>query len=371
MLCWRKAVAVAAVLASALFPVFAASARPPAERVATLQRGVNITGWFRYPVSRDPSALRAYMHDDAIEALRRSGFTFVRLAVDPVLVEDRGALAAVQGGVQRLTRAGLGVVVSLHPPGHPVPWRLEQAGDALRLRQAWRQLAVVLRSSNPAFVFPELVNEPVFSDDPAGWHRLQLRLLADVRVHLPAHTVVLTGHDWGSIAGLLGLPPVADGNVVYSFHFYDPAELTALAAYRPGLDRASLARLPFPVGDAGACTAQAGAAPDTATADLMRFYCSLGWDETRIRAQIGRASAWARAHDAVVLAGEFGATAALNPMARRAWLRTVREALEANSIGWALWGYDDIMGYAVTRPPLRHPVLDVVVSEALGLSVNR
>ena len=40
--------------------------------------------------------------------------------------------------------------------------------------------------------------------------------------------------------------PDPDPNVVYSFHLYEPAELTALAAYRPGLDSAALARLPFP-----------------------------------------------------------------------------------------------------------------------------
>jgi endoglucanase len=70
-----------------------------------------------------------------------------------------------------------------------------------------------------------------------------------------------------------------------------------------------------------------------------------------------------------LLAGEFGASAALNPEARRAWLRLVRETCAANGIGWALWGYDDVMGFDIRRPPGNNPVLDHSVLEALGLSV--
>jgi hypothetical protein len=45
-------------------------AAPPEDRIAALRRGINITGWFRYPVSRDPALLRRYMADDAMRALR-------------------------------------------------------------------------------------------------------------------------------------------------------------------------------------------------------------------------------------------------------------------------------------------------------------
>ena len=41
------------------------------------------------------------------------------------------------------------------------------------------------------------------------------------------------------------------------------------------------------------------------------------------------AAAWARQHHVALLAGEFGATAQLNPAARLAWIRTVRDGLEA------------------------------------------
>ena len=93
---------------------------------------------------------------------------------------------------------------------------------------------------------------PVFAGAPRAWQALQDDALATVRAALPGATVILTGADWGGIDGLVGLRPVADPNVIYSFHFYEPSELTALAAYRPGLDRAALAPLlPFPDGPGG------------------------------------------------------------------------------------------------------------------------
>jgi endoglucanase len=227
-----------------------------------------------------------------------------------------------------------------------------------------------LRSLDPARTVPEVLNEPVFPGDPAGWAALQHAVLGDIRSVLPHATVVLTGQDWGSIGGLLALTPEADPNVVYSFHFYDPAELTSLAAYRPGLDRAALARLPFPVDDRSRCSAVADRAADRGTADLMRYYCGLGWNAAQVGTSIGRAVAWGQQHRVRLLAGEFGGSAALNPAARLEWLRIVREAFEANGIGWALWGYDDVMGFNIARPPGPRPALDRAVLGALGMTTR-
>ncbi len=183
--------------------------------------------------------------------LKRAGFTFVRLAVDPAILDGPPMRLVFVDQVRRLQSHGLAVIVS----PHPVTWSVDtNPADRMRLIAFWRDLAPALRGLAPAMTFPEVLNEPVFHDDPPAWWALQHDLHAAIRAALPGDTIILTGHDWGSIAGLLALTPDTDGpdadaNVVYSFHFYDPAELTSLAAYRPGLDRDALARLPFPETD--------------------------------------------------------------------------------------------------------------------------
>jgi hypothetical protein len=178
---------------------------------------------------------------------------------------------------------------------------------------------------------------------------------------------VLTGADWGSVRGLLALTPEADTNIVYSFHFYDPAELTALGAYREGLDSAAMARLPFPAEDQGACAATTATTRDAQTVGLMRFYCSQRWDAAKLAARIAQAGDWARHNHANVIAGEFGASDRLAPESRLDWLAAVRTACEEQGFGWALWGYDDSMGFGA-RGPARPSGLDPGILRALGLS---
>jgi endoglucanase len=326
------------MLALVAFCPVPADAAPPADRLAVLRRGVNLTNWFRYPASLDPARLRAYLSDAAIADLRRAGFGFVRLAVQPEIVMAGDGLDPLRLGllldaVHRLQRQGLGVVIA----PLPLAWRLEsRQADRARLLGFWRGLSAALARSDPRLIFPEVLNEPVFTNDAAGWAELQ------------------------------ALRPAADANVVYSFHFYDPAELTALAAYRPGLDTSALARLPFPM-NPDACGPAIASTTDPATSGLIRFVCAAGWNQDRLRQSFAAAAAWARRHNAALLLGEFGATVRLNAAARLAWLTAARVAAEQQDIGWALWGYDDGMGFNVSRPPGVRPVLPVELLTALGL----
>jgi hypothetical protein len=349
---YRLAAAVIAV------SLLAAAGEPP----PALQRGMNITHWFRYPPSRDATALSGYIDDKVLEGLRRTGFTFIRLPVQPDLLASPDVLLHA---VARVQRHGLAVVVALFADG----WHLEgDARDRARLIATWRSLASALRPLDARLTFPEVLNEPVFSNDPGAWPPLQQQVVRTIRAALPSSTIVLTGTDWGSVAGLLSLPPDTDPNVVYSFHFYQPAELTSLGAYRPGLDSAAMARLPFPVHDEAGCAAVAESTDDRPTADLVRFYCGQHWDASAVVSRIAAAGTWAKRHHVAVIAGEFGASQRLNATARLSWLRTVRSACEREGIGWALWGYDDSMGFAATVGAAGYTV-DPAVAEALGLRV--
>jgi endoglucanase len=342
-----------------------AHAVPPADRVAVLARGINITHWFRFPPDARPEALGRYLSGTALRELRNAGFSFVRIPVQPELLLGSPAVAVALGtAVRQAEQSGLAVIVAVAP----TTWHLESsAADREALIAAWQILGRAMRPLPVRLTFPELLNEPVFPDAAAGWWALQERVRVVVRTALPNATIVLTGHDWGSVRGLIELRPAPDGNVIYSVHFYDPSELTSLAAWKPGLNRGALARLPFPVVDGEACEAGVAGVEPT-TAGVWRFYCAQGWNEAAIAQRINQAAEWGRRNHAVVLLGEFGASAMLNRAARLAWLGSVRRTSEANGMGWALWGYDDVMGFSV---PMRRrnesPVLDSGVLAALGL----
>jgi endoglucanase len=350
----------------------AAQAQPPEARLAALHAGVAITNWFRFPPRADAGSLRAYLSDAALAELRAVGFTHLRLPVQPEMLWQDGAidparLESVVIAVQRIQSARLAVVLALAP----ATWRLESsAPDRLRLLATWRALARALAYVDHDRLLPEVLNEPVFAGDEHGWEALQADALGAIRVALPDATVILTGADWGGVDGLRALSPVADRNVVYSVHFYEPAELTALAAYRSDLDRAALSRLPFPT-DPERCRDGLGGMSG-ATRDVGAFYCATGWDAAHIGARFDQVAVWARScggsgRSCAILLGEFGATRHLPTSTRIAWIAAARKAAETHGFGWTLWGYDDVMGFDVARPPPLRPRLDPDLLRALGL----
>jgi endoglucanase len=123
---------IAALIAIGLL---AAADEPP----PTLRRGIDITHWFRYPPDGNPAALRNYVDDAALEQLRRLGFTFIRLPVQPSMLSSRDAIVSA---IARVERHGLAAVVALFP----TDWKLEGYTHARsKVISAWRFLAPGLR----------------------------------------------------------------------------------------------------------------------------------------------------------------------------------------------------------------------------------
>ncbi len=333
--------------------VLAATARwavadAPRERVAVLARGLNVSHWLRFPPSTDDAALRDYLGDAALVSLRQAGFTYLRIPVGlEVVMRGRHVapdkLRVVLAIMRRVQRAGLGVMLDPHPQdvGH---WDFGRNEEARRnLLGFWQDMAPALRGFPAGLTFPELVNEP--TDDPAGWDRLQAQLLQVVRAALPQDTVVLTGTNWSSLDGLLKVQPVADANVVYVFHTYEPTLLTLLGVWDPGIDRRQLgASMPFPVGP-DACRRAIAAVGQAHTRAVMQYWCSQPHDEATITADLRRATDWGRQHGVSVAMGEFGAVVTLNAPARDAYMRAMRHAAEGLHLPWSLWALDDQMGF--------------------------
>ncbi|WP_043360038.1 glycoside hydrolase family 5 protein [Belnapia sp. F-4-1] len=364
------------VIGGALISLLASAApsraEAPPDRMATLARGLNVAHWFRFPPDGSTRALRNYMDDAAIASLKQAGFTYIRLAVGPEVVMRGDGIAsdkldAIVSAIERFQKAGLAVMVEPHPQNLG-NWNLQTNADARRkLLGFWRDLAPALAHLPPALTFPEVVNEPMFAD-PAQWDRMQGDLVAIIRAALPRNTIVLAGADWSSINGLLRVKPVADRNVVYTFHTYEPQVLTLLASWEQGVDTASLGKLPFPVTDQARCRAAVAGIQHQRTRDIANYWCSERHDAATIAANVNRAVRWGRDNGVSVALTEFGAVRALNEDSRNAYLEAVRQAADQARIGWGLWALEDSMGFAIQ--PGRYSASTTLppgVMRALGL----
>jgi aryl-phospho-beta-D-glucosidase BglC (GH1 family) len=204
-------------------------------RARHLQHGINASEWFAQSPN-DYSAARTNRYTDArdIALIARLGFDNIRLSIDPVPLEQypRGADGLNADFVGRLDRAvdtmlgeGLAVEIDLHPE-ESYKQQLRTSDHAVdELTMLWRKLAAHYANRDPERVFFEILNEPEVTD-PYRWAGIQARVAAAIRQAAPRNTIVATGANYSNLLDLLALQPLADGNVIYNFHFYDPHEFT-------------------------------------------------------------------------------------------------------------------------------------------------
>jgi aryl-phospho-beta-D-glucosidase BglC (GH1 family) len=340
-----------------------------------LKRGINLSHWFSQN-PRDYSAQHTDKDTDAgdIALIARLGFDNVRLSIDAAPLEKGplGPDGLNDEFVGRLDRAldtiladGLAVQVDLHPEdSYKMP--LRTSDDAVeRLVMLWRKLAAHYASRDPERVFFEIMNEPEVND-PYRWAGIQARVAAAIRDVAPKHTIIAAGGGWSNLVDLLAQPPLADGNVIYNFHFYDPHEFTHQGAYWDAQWWSYMHGIPYPATD-GEMPEYLKQLSNPVDRYRLELYWLDHWDAHRIRLLMDEAAEWGKTNHVPLECNEFGVYRRVNdPASRNAWIHDVRTALEADGIGWAMWDYHGDFG-VVPNSQESPPQPDPETVKALGL----
>ena len=345
-------------------------------RARHLQHGINASEWFAQSPN-DYSAARTNRYTDAadIALIAKLGFDNVRLSVDATPLEQwpRGNDGLNAEFMGRLDRAvdtmladGLAVQIDLHPEeGYKA--RIKSGDDGVdRMVMLWRQLAAHYATRDPERVFFEIMNEPAVSD-PYRWAGIEARVVAAIREAAPRNTIIATGPNYSGIADLLTQQPLADGNVIYNFHFYDPIEFTHQGAGWGAAWWTYTHDIAYPA-DESSMAESLKEVPEPANRFALERYFLDHWDVHRVRLTIDEAAAWAKANDVPLICNEFGVYREhADPQSRFNWIRDVRTAFEADGIGWTMWDYRG--GFGVVWKKDGQPAkVDEKVVEALGLA---
>jgi len=344
-------------------------------RARHLQHGINASEWFAQ--SSDYSAARTNRYTDAqdIALMAKLGFDHVRLSIDPEPLEQYplGADGLNADFAGRLDRAidtmladGLAVIVDIHP-SDSYKQQLRGSNEAVdRLEMLWRKLAAHYSGRDPDRVFFEVLNEPEVNDR-YRWAGIQARLAAAIRQAAPSHTIIAAGANYSDIPDLLGLEPLADANVIYNFHFYDPHEFTHQGASWGAPWWIYTHSIPYPA-TASSMTELLKEVPDPVNRFDLENYWLNHWDGEHIRLLIDEASAWAHRNHAPLICNEFGAYRNYSdPVSRANWIRDVRTALQADGVGWTMWDYRGGFG-VVTKQDGQPAQVDENMVRALGLT---
>ncbi|WP_160147726.1 glycoside hydrolase family 5 protein [Tabrizicola flagellatus] len=394
---------------------FPALAEPP-----KLSKGIATDIWVEWhrvgEYLADPALRSPYpdwpqhVSDARLAQLRAEGFDFVRMPVDPepMLLLDPGPtrdamIAEIVARVRQLHAAGLTVIVDLHTiprsesggidriVGNPGTWAFY-----LDLVDAVGR-ALTDAGLDPARTLFEPINEPTNDctaiwegKGPAAWPAMLAEMHAVARAAAPDLTLVLSGACWGGVEGLEALDPaaIADDNVIWSFHSYQPYTFTHQGADWSEDRVAFLSDLPYPPSRlkpealeplADAAVARAAEAWQWFARDFTRQDYVAALEEYRSLPEdfgvqeIQRAAAWAKAHGiptSRLLMGEFGTIGGQDSKARvRAedrWqlLADKRRAAEEVGIAWSVWSW--ISDFGIATGPDR--TIDPGACAALGLT---
>jgi hypothetical protein len=378
------------VLATITLPAHAAS--------FSMKRGINLDLWTSWPdESRWDEAdvllpfpeWRRTIGEAELTALKKAGFDFVRMPVDPspFLSGKAGRLRGrlfdeVLASAQLVQKAGLKVIVDLHliPAGGNRSIGMGQVMDDPALFERYvgfvRQMAHTLSGEDPAGLALELMNEPVMDCEGAEanlWPERLKQLFAAARVSATRLTLILEGGCWGSAEGLAALDPAdfPDNNIIWSFHSYAPFLLTHQGATWAGDFIRYVTGLPYPP----------HVLPDAETDRLLEQI------RQRIRSEAPRArrngmlayldeefakldtaekleaslshpidivAAWAHEHGVKpqdIILGEFGmirqeygSDFVMPAIFRAAYVKDMIGRAERQGYGWAIWSYGGAFG---------------------------
>lgn len=344
----------------------------PPVRLAALSKGIDLGGWF----SQTPDGDR-YTHDhfrnwitsDELLALHRSGFTHVRFPVEFEMFFDEQHpsvlnpefLPDFDHALDEILASGLAVDVDFHAREDTTKKRM-CTDDAFvaKLVLLWGAVAHHLAGQDPNRVFLEIMNEPIGCMSLSRWLNIQGRFLAAIRAADPDKTIIVNADYWDSIDELVKMKPLSDRNLVYTFHFYEPI-FTRQGATWAKFERPIMG-LAYPANAAN----KIKVANKVTDHDLRARILAYNLNRNEIADKIAVAARWGRLHSVPLYCGEFGAYAKFAPReSRLRWIKDVREILEQDGIGWAMWSYTGGFGIALGDSPPRP--LDRDLLTALGL----
>ena len=374
-----------ALLLAPLFVLLSASAQNPDaegsptaiafERAQNLRHGINTSEWFAQASDYSPERLQTFTTADDIALIAKMGFDHCRLSIDagPLVAwhyagHETPFMTELDRVVKAMLDNHLSVVIDIHPTSEYKAELFQGSSGVGNFVSLWRALAAHFAPVDPDHVFFEIMNEPE-QNDPYRWQGIQSTVVDAIRQVAPHNTIIASGAHWSGLPDLLVLEPLADPNVIYTFHDYEPFPFTHQGATWTSPEVRPERDIPYPSTPEDIAP-KLDEEPTLAGQFFLDEYGENRWDAARIENTIEFAAKWSALHHVPVYCGEFGVFRTYSPPAARAqWIHDMRVALENNHIGWAMWDNQESFGVVRKQNGVTTPDEDIL--SALGLHMPR
>jgi len=310
-----------------------------------VKRGTNIAHWLSQSQARGAERENFLTKND-IAAIAEMGFDHIRLPIDEEQMWDEmgnrhdDAFQLMTNCIDWCADNNLRVIVDLHilRSHHfnaDVKPLWTDPKEQEKFYNLWRDLSKSLSKYPNSQVAYELMNEAV-ADDPELWNNLVANAVKAIRKLEPQRTIVIGSNRWQSTDTFDVLKvPENDGNILLSFHFYEPFLLTHWHASWTGLKNYK-----GPVHYPGAILTQnefdvlpaemKGPAKDWVGREFNKKLLLEKWQKPIAKAkELGLP----------LYCGEFGIITGPPQEDMLRWYQDMIDLFEENGIGYANWNY--------------------------------
>lgn len=280
----------------------------------SLGLGINTDGVF----SRDKNGqLRVNYQNEDFEKISKAGFKHVRLTIRvPLMNEQNPDSISIKDieVIKRVVDEILGnKLILVFNPVHASKEFKKRLENEPSLQAAfikfWGALSVYFSTYDSDNFIVEPFNEPHFKD-AENWYHLQQQLVKEIRKAMPDKTIIVTPVT-ETIGAVTDMKPLKDKNVLYSFHFYLPFELTHQGA--------AWTWKSFPKG---------------------YTYPNNDWNLDRMRNEFfDPLHKWAQINNIVLYGGEFGVIKNADKDSRLKWLSDVALLMKEYKYAGGVWEF--------------------------------
>ena len=334
-----------------------AQSKMPAERALAFHRaksldnGVSIS-WLEQTWKSDILDANAVKSSD-FQLLKQLGFKSIRL---PVAFEhfesDNDSMQKVFGYIDEILKQcklyGFRLIICYHSGHLNDNNYLTETPKVINL---WTNLTNKYKYESPENLFFEIFNEPPHMD-PGVWKDAAYNIVTAIHKIDKNRTLIVGSSNFNSIYELSRFVRLADENIIYTFHFYEPFYFTHQGVAWIG-DQVATTGVPFPY-DPNNFPSLNSKARGTAGEDHYNLYPKDG-NERAIHDKLLIAKNWGAKYDVPLLCGEYGVYneyADLNSRCR--YIKAMRKELRNLAMPGILWDYNTNFSIFNGEPSLAH-----------------
>ncbi|MGZ3966795.1 MAG: glycoside hydrolase family 5 protein [Mucilaginibacter sp.] len=331
------------------------------KRAASLDNGISIS-WLEQTWTKDILNDNA-PHNDDFALLKKLGFKSIRLPVAFGYFESHNipiekVFAIIDGVIKQCHSSGLKLVIDYQNG------ELDDnnyINETNRVINTWIAIANRYINENPDMVLYELYNEPPHMN-PKVWKDAAYNIVTAIRKIDKRRTFIIGASNFNSIYELSRTERLADENIIYTFHFYEPFLFTHQGAAWIGQQVATTGiAFPYNVENFPRLNNEAR---NTAGESNYNKYPRDG-NEQSVYDKLMIVKKWADQYNVPLLCGEYGVYNKYADLDSRCrYIKTVREALEKLRIPGMMWDYNTNFSIFDGKPSVEN--LPACMRDAIG-----